>query len=479
MNLNEYSAHDGVGLAQLVVRGDVSAAELAALAALAIETVNPRLNAVIEHWQPDVAQPPASGPLAGVPFLIKDLAVSFAGRRSELGSRLAAGLVAPADSYLMSRFKAAGLQTIGRTTTPEMAFSTETESALVGPTRNPWNPLLSAGGSSGGAGAAVAAGIVPLAHATDAAGSIRVPAAFNGLFGLKPTRGRSSHGPGLDEVFAGFGVQLGLSRTVRDSAALLDAIQGQSPGDPYYTPAPAERFLTQVGRDPGRLRIGLLRTPWNAGAVDADIAQATQLAALHLQAQGHQIEESSFDLGVSWEAFVHANAQIWCATLVRWIDGLASATGRRIDASTLEPSTLACYAYGLQARASDFAGALEVRNSVARTVASWFERVDVLMTPTLPQLPQPLGTYSAGAAQMNGLEWTSRVFQHSPFTPIFNVAGTPAMSVPMATAASSGLPIGMQFAAAFAREDVLLRLAGQLEQTMPWHARRPAVWAGA
>jgi amidase len=476
MNLNEYATYDGIGLAQLVATGEVTSAELAELAIAAVQQVNPQINAVIEHWSPTVTE--GAGPLAGVPFLIKDLAITSAGRRVELGSRLAQGLVAESDSYLMQRFNAAGLATLGRTTTPEMAFSTETESVLQGPTRNPWDTRLSAGGSSGGSGAAVAAGIVPIAHATDAAGSIRVPASYNGLVGLKPTRGRASNGPALDEVFAGFGVQLGLSRTVRDSAALMDIVQGYAPGDPYYTAAPAEGFLAQVGRDPGRLRIGLLDTPWNGAAPDPEITEATLAVARELEALGHRVERVTAPLGTSWDSFVQANAHIWCTTLVRWIDGLAAATSRPIDLSTLEAATLACYAYGLQARAVEFAGALEVRNLIAHSVAGWFNDFDVLLTPTLPRLPHALDTYSRGAQTMDGLQWTARVFEHSPFTPVFNVAGTPAMSLPLAMSRQQGLPIGLQFAAQFGAEEVLLRLAGQLEQALPWHERKPRIWVG-
>ncbi|WP_438299015.1 amidase [Pseudomonas sp. NMS19W] len=475
MNLNEYAEHDGIGLAQLVASGEVHAKELTALALEAIQQVNPAINAVIEHWTPTATT--GSGPLAGVPFLIKDLAITAAGRRNELGSRLAQGLVAQSDSTLMQRFNAAGLINLGRTTTPEMAFSTETDSLLQGPTRNPWNPQLSAGGSSGGAGAAVAAGIVPIAHATDAAGSIRVPAAFNGLVGLKPTRGRSSHGPLMDEVFAGLGVQLGLSRTVRDSAALMDVVQGCAPGDPYYTAAPAEGFLAQVGRDPGRLRIGLLDAPWNGASVDPEISDATARVARELESLGHQVETVRAPLGLSWDAFVEANAHIWCASLVRWIDHLAAATRRPVDRNTLEPATLACYAFGQQSRGTDFAAALEVRNSVARQVAAWFESIDILLTPTLPQLPQAIGLYNRDADMLDGLQWTARVFEHSPFTPVFNVAGTPAISLPLGMS-HSGLPIGVQLAAHFGADDVLLRLAAQLERVLPWHHQRPLIHAG-
>lgn len=481
MNLSEYTSHDAIGLAQRVADREVTPTELAELARAAIVAVNPEINAVIEHWSAAESGGYAehgAGPLAGVPFLIKDLALAMKGKRLELGSRLASGVVASADSWLMSRFRAAGLVTIGRTTTPEMAFSTTTESTLQGATRNPWQVALSAGGSSGGAAAAVAAGIVPLAHATDAAGSIRVPAACNGLFGLKPTRGRSSNGPDLDEVFAGFGVQLGVSRSVRDSAALLDAIQGRAIGEPYATAAPAHSFLSEVGREPGTLKIGMMIDPWNADRTDPAIAAAAISTAKLLEDLGHTVREVRPPLGVSWDAFVQMNATIWTATLVGWIEGLAAATGRPIDGTTLEAATLACYRYGKEEKASAFAAALAMRNTVTRAVGHWFEDFDVLLTPTLAHMPPAIGEYGKDSESMSGLEWTQRVFQHAPFTPPFNVAGVPAMSVPLESHPQTGLPIGMQFAAQFAREDTLLRLAGQLERSRPWAGRHPALWAG-
>jgi amidase len=481
MNLSEYTSHDAIGLAKLVADREVTPVQLAELARSAIEAVNPKINAVIEHWPANESGGYAescTGPLSGVPFLVKDLAVAMKGRRLELGSRLAAGVVAPYDSWLMSRFRAAGLVTIGRTTTPEMAFSTTTESTLQGATHNPWQPASSAGGSSGGAAAAVAAGIVPLAHATDAAGSIRVPAAYNGLFGLKPTRGRSSNGPALDEVFAGFGVQLGVSRSVRDSAALLDAIQGHAIGEPYLTAPPDHSFLSQVTREPGKLKIGMITDPWNADRTDLTISAAVTSTAKLLEDLGHTVHARRPALGMSWDAFVQMNATIWTATLVGWIEGLAAATGRPIDETTLEPATLACFRYGKEEKASAFAAALAARNTVTRAVGQWFEEFDVLLTPTLPQMPLPIGAYGGGSESMSGLEWTQRVFQHSPFTPPFNVAGVPAMSVPLESHPETGSPIGIQFAAGFAREDRLLRLAAQLERARPWADRRPVIWAG-
>jgi amidase len=478
MKLSEYVRYDALGLAALVAKRDVSGAELQAAALRAIDEVNPRINAVVEHWpgEPSGAHGTGGG-FTGVPFLIKDVAIAMAGKRVELGSRIAAGHVAAADSNLMRHFHRAGLVTLGRTASPEMAFSTTTESLFNGPTRNPWNLDHSAGGSSGGSAAAVAAGIVPMAHATDAAGSIRVPAASTGLFGLKPTRGRVSNGPGMDEVFNGFGVQLGVSRSVRDSAALLDAVNRPDAGEPYFTAPPEHSFLSEVTRAPGRLRIGVMPQAWSGQRPSDEVAAATLAAAELCRQLGHDVDQAKLDIGVTWEEFVHANAQIWCANLVGWIDGFAAATGRKADLATLEPSTLACYEYGRRALAPAFAGALDVRNRVSRAVADFFGRYDVLLTPTLPDTAQRIGAYTEGTAHMDGLEWTGHVFRHSPYTPLFNVAGVPAMSVPLASS-RDGLPIGVQFAAAFGQDGLLLRLAGQLEQAAPWAGRIPPIWAG-
>ncbi|MFD8705088.1 amidase [Kitasatospora sp. NPDC059648] len=479
MKLSEYATYDGIGLAELVARGEVTTAELAATAQLASDAVNPQLNAVVETWPAEDAPTPGSTPLAGVPFLIKDLAVAMAGKRTELGSRLAAGNVAGADSSLMARFRRAGLVTLGRTATPEFAYSTTTEGVLYGATRNPWDPARSPGGSSGGSGAAVAAGIVPLAHATDAAGSLRVPAAANGLFGLKPTRGRTSMGPDADEVFNGLAVHGVLSRSVRDSAALLDLVHGPEVGDPYTAPQPERPYAQEVTRSPGSLRIGLVTQPWGGRAVDGAVLDATLRAARLAESLGHRVTEVSIELGVDWEEFVLANARLWSTNLATWIDGFAAAFGRPADSTTLEPETLASYAYGRRVGGVEFVHALAMRNSVARAIGRYFTGHDLLLTPTLPELPVPLGTYAAGAEGEDGLGWIRQVLHRSPFTAAFNVAGTPAMSVPVESDPASRLPIGIQFAAGYGREDLLFRLAGQLEQAAPWAPRTPAVWAGA
>ncbi|MFE5741619.1 amidase [Streptomyces celluloflavus] len=478
MRISEYVSYDAVGLAELVAKGEVTPAGLEAAAREAAQRVNPQLNAIVETWPADDEPDPGSTPLAGVPFLIKDLGVSMAGRRTELGSRLAVGNVAGADSSLMRRFRRAGLVTFGRTATPEMAYSITTEPVLYGATRNPWDLARSAGGSSGGAGAAVAAGVVPIAHATDAAGSIRIPAAYNGLFGLKPTRGRVSVGPDVDEIFNGLAVHGSVSRTVRDSAALLDRIRGPEPGDPYFAQEPSRPYAEEVTRHPGSLRIGVLTHAWGGRRTTTAVADALSRTVRLLESLGHQVEEVKVGLGADWEEFVLANARLWTANLTASVDELAAAFDRPINSSTLEPPVLASYHYGQQVGGAQFVTALAIRNRVARSLARYFDAHDMLLTPTLPELPVPLGTYAEGAEALDGLGWLRRLFDRSPFSAAFNVAGTPAMSVPLTADAGTGLPIGMQFAAGYGLEDRLFRLAGQLEQASPWSGRTPTVWAG-
>ncbi|OPC76950.1 amidase [Embleya scabrispora] len=483
MRISEYVSFDAVGLAELVTEGEVTPAELEAAAREAAQAVDPQINAIVETWPtddepgPDSA-PSAGSPLAGVPFLIKDMAVAMAGKRMELGSRLAAGNVSGADSSLMLRLRRAGLVTFGRTATPEMGYSNTTEPVLYGATRNPWDPARSAGGSSGGAGAAVAAGVVPIAHATDAAGSIRVPAAHNGLFGLKPTRGRVSVGPYFDELFNGLVVHGSVSRTVRDSATLLDQIRGPEPGDPYFAQEPSRPYAEEVSRDPGSLRIGVLTQAWGGRRTITPVADALSRTARLLESLGHRVEEVEVDLGVDWEEFVLASARQWTANLTASVDELAAAFDRPIDSSTLEPPTLAGYHYGQRVTGAQFVTALEVRNRIARSLARYFGAHDILLTPTVPELPVFLGTHAADAETLDGLGWLRYLLDLSPFTVVFNVAGTPAMSVPVTADAETGLPIGMQFAAGYGLEGRLFRLAGQLEQASPWAGRTPAVWAG-
>ncbi|NEA13392.1 amidase, partial [Streptomyces sp. SID10692] len=321
-------------------------------------------------------------------------------------------------------------------------------------------------------------GVVPLAHGTDAAGSLRLPAAYNGLFGLKPTRGRVSLGPDVDELFSGLAVPGGVSRTVRDSAALLDQIRGPEPGDPYAAQQPSRPYAEEVTRPPGRLRIGVLAQAWGGRRTSAPVADALSRTAALLADLGHQVEEAEVGLGVGWEEYVLANARLFTANLAATVDELAAAFGRPVDSSTLEPATLAGYHYGQRVGGAQLVAALAVRNRVSRSLARSFDAYDILLTPTAPELPTPLGAYTESARTLDGLGWIDTVFDRAPFTMPFNMAGTPAMSVPLTADAGTGLPIGMQFAAGHGLEGRLFRLAGQVEQASPWAGRIPAVWAG-
>lgn len=476
MNLSEYAEQDAVGLAGLIAGRHVSEPEVRNAALRAIQILDPQINAVIETW--DDEPPARSGPLQGVPMLVKDLGLTARNRRNELGSRLAQGCIAEADSELMSRFRHSGLVPLGRTSTPELAASTTTENRVDGPTRNPWDLTRSAGGSSGGSAAAVAAGLVPVAHATDGGGSIRVPAASCGLFGLKPSRGRLPMGPDVDEVWAGLAVHGVLSRSVRDTATLLDRVQGPALGDPFHIAPPQQSYRSLLDREPGSLRIAVQEHALNGQLTSPEVSASLRKVCQTLEDLGHRVTPVVADIGLSWEAFVELNARFWSSNTAAWIDAIAAATGRSIDDSTLEPATLALYRLGRELSATELLGAMYQRNIVTRNVGQLFSHYDVLLTPTLPDTPPVIGQYNDGQEALDGRGWMARVFDHSPFTAVFNVSGCPAMSMPLAHDSAGGLPIGMQFGAGYGREDLLLQLAAQMERALPWNARRPAIWAG-
>lgn len=476
MHLSDYAVQDATGLAQLIRDKQVTESEVRCAAFQAIDALNPQVNALVEIWNDE----PASkvGSFMGVPVLIKDLGITAAGRRNELGSALALGCTAEGDSELMRRLRAAGLLPLGRTTTPEFAASTTTESRLSGPTRNPWNIKRSSGGSSGGSAAAVSAGMVPVAHATDGGGSIRVPASMCGLFGLKPSRGRVPMGPDVDEVWSGLAVHGFLTRSVRDTAALLDAVHGSAKGDPFSIPSPDKSFLEQSRRGPGKLRIGYQTRPLNSQPLHPAVENALMQTVRQLESLGHYVEEAVPDIGLSWDAFVELNGRFWSSNTAAWIDAIAAGTGRSIDSQYLEPATLALYRMGKTLRATELLGALFERNVVARKIGGFFETYDLLLSPTLPQLAPLIGAYNAQQEHLDGRGWMNQVFSQSPFTALANVVGAPAMSVPLASDPQTGLPIGMQFMGKFGDEGVLLALATQLETELAWADRRPAVWAG-
>jgi len=472
MKLSEYCAYDAMGLAELVAKGDVRPQELTALALEAIEKLNPALNGVIETFDEQPESFAEGAPFAGVPFLVKDLILHFKGRTTEMGSRLCQGMMLPHDTHLAERFSKAGLMALGRTTTPEMGFNVTTESVLSGPTRNPWNVELMAGGSSGGSAVMVAAGAVPVAHANDGGGSIRVPAACCGLVGLKPTRGRTPIGPDVAEGFNGLGIEHVLSRSLRDCAAILDAIEGAAPGDPYGIIRPERPYLSELDRKCEPLRIGYTTTSWSGSHVDAEIAEKTRQIALLCADLGHQVEAAtpSFD----FDSFRAATLTIWSVNIAAWAGHMASMTGRAPSDQTLEATTLACLHYGMGLKATDMALAFSLMNMISREVAGFFQKYDVLITPSTALLPQSLGTYNANDPSQDVQAWTDHLFSFSPFTALFNMTGQPAISLPLSMSAS-GLPIGTQIVGRNGREDILFRLSAALEQALPWAKRHPDV----
>ena len=480
MNLAEYAELDGLGLAELVERGEVEPKELAELALQGVEEVNPALNAVIETFPERAAsltrEGLADGPFRGVPFLIKDLGMTEEGVRSEWGSRLAEGLVADHDTELMVRFRNAGLVNLGRTTAPEMGYSATTESVVYGATRNPWNTGRITDGSSGGACAAVAAGVVPVAHANDGGGSIRGPAACCGVVGLKPTRGRTPTGPDQGEFLSGLAIEFAVTRTVRDSAALLDEIAGPGVGDPYVIPGPDHPYRDAVDTRPGRQRIAFSTTPWFGPDPETEIIAAIEATAKLCEEMGHEVVETSprFD----GEAFLEATHDVWCAHLAHGIDNLAGVVGRAPSPDNLERCTWACYEYGRSLKADDLLRGLDVFNTVNRGVAPFFSEYDVLITPNSSMLAPAIGTFDQNAPGLDAWDWTKNLFSFDTFLPLYNTTGQPAITLPLHQS-EDGLPIGVQFAARFGDEATLFRLAAVLEEALPWIDRRPPIHAAS
>ncbi len=473
MKLDEYGSYDGLGLAALVRKGQVSPDELVETAQKAIDTVNPTLNAVIGRIEPRAPAVDRSAPFYGVPFLIKDLALHAEGVACDMGSRLVAGsFVSPHDTDLMRRFREAGVVTIGRTNAPEFGFCSTTEPVLYGPTRNPWDTTRTPGGSSGGAAAAVAAGILPVAHANDGGGSIRIPAACCGLVGLKPTRGRTPPGPEVGQPLHGLGVEHVVTRTVRDCAAMLDAVQGPGVGDPFVIAPPARRYAEEVGAPTGRLKVAVSLSGMMNADIPAETRDEVMRVARHLESLGHHVTEASPVLDET--AFHTANMTYWCGFLAAGVLGVSQFNGRKPSPETLEATTLACYEYGASLKLLDVEMADMLANTVCRSVAPFFNEYDVLLTPTSTGAALPLGHTNANDPSLGARGWYDHLFKYAPFTALYNMTGQPAVSLPLGVD-KQGLPIGMQFVARYGAEDILLRLAAQLESSLPWADRRPRV----
>ena len=474
---SEYASYDGVGLAELIRRREVKPTEVVEAAIDVIERRNPALNAVI-HRRYEAARAEArskpGGPLAGVPILMKDLGATCAGVPYTAGSKVLRDYVPDHDSEHTARLKRAGLIVLGVTNVPELGFNASTEPDLYGPTRNPWNVARTAGGSSGGSAAAVAAGMVPIAHATDGGGSIRVPAAICGLFGLKPTRLRNPWGPDAGDVLFGLAVQHVVTRSVRDSAAALDATAGTEPGAPYAAPTQERPFLHEVGTRPGRLRIAFTRDAQSGVAVHTECVRAVEEAAILCADLGHQVEEAApacdqKDRGIAPRLFTLLVSALHAALL----DDFAQMLGREVRAEDFETSTRASIEYGRRISAVEMVHALDTVYALGRKIARFMEDYDVLLTPTMTAPPIPLGELAPHNPDLDA--HIANVFGYAAVTPMANITGEPAMSVPFMQSPDN-LPIGVHFTARFGDEATLFRLASQLEEARPWSQRRPEIF---
>jgi amidase len=474
MAFKEYGSYDAIGLAELVRKKQVSAAELLDEAVARTAKVDPQINAVVvkhyDHAKRQIDQGLPDGPFTGVPFLLKDLDL-VKGTRTTFGANLFKDNVAGHTGTLAQRFLAAGLTIFGKSASPEFGLMPTTESRLFGPTRNPWNPAHSSGGSSGGAGAAVAARILPVAHASDGGGSIRIPASASGVFGLKPTRARNPLGPDRGEGWGGFSCGHVLSISVRDSAAMLDAVHGPEPSSPYVAPPPERPFAQEVGRDPGRLRIAFTdRSPYG-DAIDPEIAAATREIASLLAGLGHHVEERALALAADPAAVMSTIVGANTALTVR----LAEARfGREMTDSDFEVLTLATAHNAQMKTSTDYVAAQLTVFQIARGLAAFFETCDVFLCPTLCLPPLRIGELDTMSPDLSHIAPLLR--RYIPANSMFNMSGQPAMSVPLAWNAA-GLPLGMMFAARFGDEATLFRLAAQLEQERPWKDKLPPVCA--
>lgn len=469
MQLREYSALDATGLRDLLAAGEVTGAEVESVARAAIEAVNPDLNALTQGLFDPALDADSTGVLAGVPFVIKDSGPFARNISFTLGSRSINRAFAEVDHELMARFRRAGLVALGQTTAPELGLTFATESRRYGITRNPWALDRGVGGSSGGSAALVAAGAVPLAHGNDGGGSIRIPASSCGLVGLKPTRGRTPSGPLAGEAGFGLITEFALTRTVRDTALLLDAVSAPTVGEKYTSLAPRHPFLDHLRQDPGRLRIALQSSAWSDATVDEPVRLATVHAAETLEWIGHSVTEAMPALD--------ADDILEGEMLAVYSTGAAMLRApRRPDPALLEGVSRRVLEETARASALDVMASIDAQHRVTRSIAGFFERFDLLVTPTIGQLPAPHGTLDYDNDRYSAREWLARISEYGPFTAAFNISGNPAISLPLGESSQS-LPIGVQIVAAHGREDLLLAVAAQLEQAMPWRDRVPPIFA--
>jgi amidase len=467
---------DATAQAELVARGEVSPLELTDAAVERIEALDGPLNAVVLRWFDHARDVAASdelpeGPFRGVPFLLKDLWAAYAGQPLTNGNVALrdAMPISAEDTTIVSRFRAAGLVTLGRSSSPELGSVPVTEPVAYGPTRNPWNTDHTPGGSSGGAAAAVASGMVPIAHASDGGGSIRIPASCCGLVGLKASQGRITVGPARTE--SGLGVELCVSRSVRDTARLLDAVHGPGVGDTVIAPPPERPYVDEVGADPGKLRIGLLDHHPRGDFVHDDCVAAVRDAATLLESLGHSVEPG-YPAPLADPSFTGRFMSMWGANMAVGLEGYAAALGRALTEDEVEPVNWAQAQFAAHVTSTDYAKALGAVAQFRREVQQWWaDGFDLLLTPTLAEPPVLIGEHDPTPGDpMAGMK---RAAAWVPFTPPFNATGQPGINVPLSWN-DAGLPVGIQLVAAYGREDLLIRVASQLETAQPWAHRTPA-----
>lgn len=475
MSLDDYSEYDGLGLAELVASKAVQPIELVDAAIARIERHNPALNAVVwtmfDRARAMARAPLQQGRFAGVPFLLKDSLGDLEGAPTRHGSALIPATPQTHNSTLTDRYLAAGLLPLGKTNVPELTLMPVTESRLYGPARNPWDLSRTPGGSSGGSAAAVAAGIVPMAHANDGGGSIRAPASCCGLVGLKPTRARTSLGPGLGEGWGSLEVEHVVSRSVRDTAAMLDATAGAAPGDPYWAPPPPASFLAELSDAPKGLRIAMVRARPDGSAPHPDCLAAVDHAAALCRSLGHHVD--LIDPPAWWSASAEPFTVLYATSQVTLIDSVCAATGAVPSPSQLEGYTLAVYEMGKSFTAAQYQASLNAIHQFGRAAAELHQRYDVLLTPTLGSPPLPVGTIDINSTNLEATIAVMLTFL--PFTTMANMTGQPAITLPLFWG-EQDLPIGVQFVGRFGDESGLLRLAAQLESEAPWSHRRPPIW---
>ncbi len=475
MSMNDYCDYDGLGLADLVARKEVSPAELVEAAIERVERHNPSLNAVVYKGYEDARKaaqgPLPDGPFKGVPFLIKDLGMPVAGWPRSSGSRFAQHMVDQADGGLTRRYREAGVIPLGKTNTPEYGITGTTEGALLGPCRNPWNPAHISGGSSGGSASAVAAGIVPMAHASDGLGSIRIPAACCGLVGLKVTRDRNLNLPDGTDYAIGFVVDHVVTRTVRDSAAMLDATGRPEIDDPYPAPPKARPYMEEIEQSPGRLRIAWSSETASGRPIDPEIQAALERTAALLQGLGHEVVEQG--MGIDYRALYTARGPVSGANFAAMMGRLIDEIGREPEPHELEPLTWAALKGGRKVTGEQALRGMQELRMLNRQTLAFFNDWDIYLSPVLGTPVPEVGFIDPVALEPR--ELNRRQGQVFPFTPPFNFSGQPSLSLPLEMS-GSGLPVGMMFTARYADEATLFRLAAQLEKEAPWCTRRPQIW---